>query len=86
MMLMIHMLCSLQVLTVGLREILCLMLLGKCVINLLLSFMLSCKTEKVVARKLGSKCKGDKACIWVPKAIVTNLVGPNKSWVPKTQA
>jgi hypothetical protein len=40
----------------------------------------------VVARKLGSKCKGDKACIWVPKAIVTNLVGPNKSWVPKTQA
>jgi hypothetical protein len=58
----------------------------KCVINLLLSFMLSCKNEKVVARKLGSKCKGDKACIWVPKAIVTNLVGPNKSWVPKTQA
>jgi hypothetical protein len=49
-------------------------------------FVLSCKNEKVVARKLGSKCKGDKACIWVPKAIVTNLVGPNKSWVPKTQA
>jgi hypothetical protein len=41
---------------------------------------------KVVARKLGSKCKGDKTCIWVPKVIVTNLVGPNKSWVPKTQA
>jgi hypothetical protein len=39
----------------------------------------------VVARKLGVKCKGDKTCIWVPKAIVTNLVGPNKSWVPKTQ-
>jgi hypothetical protein len=38
---MIHMLCSLQVpiLMVGLGEILCLMLLGKCVINLLLSFM-----------------------------------------------
>jgi vacuolar-type H+-ATPase subunit H len=50
------------------------------------SFVLSCKNEKVVARKLGSKCKGDKTCIWVPKAIVTNLVGPNKSWVPKTQA
>jgi hypothetical protein len=50
------------------------------------SFILSCKNEKVVARKLGSKCKGDKTCIWVPKAIVTNLVGPNKSWVPKTQA
>jgi hypothetical protein len=50
------------------------------------SFALVCKNEKVVARKLGSKCKGDKTCIWVPKAIVTNLVGPNKSWVPKTQA
>jgi hypothetical protein len=50
------------------------------------SFVLSCKNAKVVARKLGSKYKGDKTCIWVPKAIVTNLVGPNKSWVPKTQA
>jgi hypothetical protein len=50
------------------------------------SFAICCKNEKVVARKLGSKCKGDKTCIWVPKAIVTNLVGPNKSWVPKTQA
>jgi hypothetical protein len=49
------------------------------------SFVLSCKNEKVVDRKLGSKCKGDKTCIWVPKVIVTNLVGPNKSWVPKTQ-
>jgi hypothetical protein len=49
------------------------------------SFALVCKNEKVVARKLGSKCKGDKTCIWVPKIIVTNLVGPNKSWVPKTQ-
>jgi hypothetical protein len=50
------------------------------------SFVLLCKNVKVVARKLGSKCKGDKTCIWVPKVIVTNLVGPNKSWVPKTQA
>jgi hypothetical protein len=49
-------------------------------------YVLSCKNEKVVARKMGSKCKGDKTCIWVPKDIVTNLVGPNKSWVPKTQA
>jgi hypothetical protein len=50
------------------------------------SFAICCKNEKVVVRKLGSKCKGDKTCIWVPKAILTNLVGPNKSWVPKTQA
>jgi hypothetical protein len=50
------------------------------------SFVLSCKNAEVVAKKLGSKCKGDKTCIWVPKVIVTNLAGPNKSWVPKTQA
>jgi hypothetical protein len=49
------------------------------------SFAFFCKNEKVVARKLGSKYKGDKTCIWVPNAIVTNLIGPNKSWVPKTQ-
>jgi hypothetical protein len=49
-------------------------------------FVLSCKNKKVVARKLGAKCKGDKTYIWVPKDVVTNLVGPNKSWVPKTQA
>jgi hypothetical protein len=44
------------------------------------------KDKKVIPRKLGAKCKVDKTCIWVPKAICTNLVGPNKSWVPKTQA
>jgi hypothetical protein len=49
-------------------------------------FILSCKNKNVIAKKVGAKCKGDKTCIWVPKAIVTNLVGPNKSWVPKTQA
>jgi hypothetical protein len=41
--------------------------------------VLSYKNAKVVARKLGSKCKGDKTCIWVPKSVVTNLVGPNMS-------
>jgi hypothetical protein len=50
------------------------------------SFVLLCKNDKVVARSLGLKCKRDKTCIWVPKSFVTNLVGPNKSWVPKTQA
>jgi hypothetical protein len=46
------------------------------------SFVLMCKNDKVVARYLGPKCKRDKTCIWVPKSYVTNLVGPNKSWVP----
>jgi hypothetical protein len=50
------------------------------------SFVLLCKNDKVVPRSLGPKCKRDKTCIWVPKFCVTNLVGPNKSWVPKTQA
>jgi hypothetical protein len=50
------------------------------------SFAICRKDRKIVARKLGAKCKGDKTCIWVPKTIVTNLTGPNMSWVPKTQA
>jgi hypothetical protein len=50
------------------------------------SFSICRKDKKVIARKIGAKCKGDKTCIWVPKTIVTNLVGPNMSWVPKTQA
>jgi hypothetical protein len=95
----ILMLCShlvplLFMVEVGLGEIMLLiMLLGKFAMDLLLFIMLAMlhlcfhvKMQKVVARKLGSKCKGDKTCIWVPKVIVTNLVGPNKSWVPKTQA
>jgi hypothetical protein len=99
MMCLIHMLCLLLALLlcmveVGLEKVmLCLMCLGVHVMNLLPFIMLATlhlhlyvKNEKVVARKLGSKCKGDKTCIWIPKAIVTNLVVPNKSWVPKTQA
>jgi hypothetical protein len=50
------------------------------------SFVLLCKNDKVVARSLGPKCKRDKTCIWVPKSFMTNLLGANKSWVPKTQA
>jgi hypothetical protein len=50
------------------------------------SLVLMCKNNKVVARNLGPNCKRDKTCIWVPKSYLTNLVGPNKSWVPKTQA
>src|SRR5688572_12959328 len=50
------------------------------------SFAICIKDKKIVARKIGAKCKGDKTCIWVPKDICANLVGPNMSWVPKTQA
>jgi hypothetical protein len=50
------------------------------------SFAICRKDRKIVARKLGAKCKGDKTCIWILKDICANLVGPNMSWVPKTQA
>jgi hypothetical protein len=50
------------------------------------SFAICRKDRKIVARKLGARCKGDKTCIWVPKDICADLVGPNMSWVPKTQA
>jgi hypothetical protein len=50
------------------------------------SYVLICKIDKVVARNLGAKCKGGMTCIWVPKPYVTNLVGPNKSWIPRSQA
>jgi hypothetical protein len=49
------------------------------------SYVLHCKNDKVVAKNVGPKCKG-KTCIWILKSYVTNLVGPNKSWVPKSQA
>jgi hypothetical protein len=70
MMLMIHMLCLLQVpiLMVGLGEILCLMLLGKCVINLLLSFMLA-----TLRLYFHVKMKKWLLKIWDPNAKETRL-------------
>jgi hypothetical protein len=50
------------------------------------SYMLVCKNDIVVAKTSGPKCKGGKTRIWVPKSYVINLVRPNKSWVPKSQA
>jgi len=50
------------------------------------SYVLHCKSGKVCAKNVGPKCKRGKTCIWVPKSYVTNLVEPNKSWVPKSQA
>jgi hypothetical protein len=49
------------------------------------SYVLHCKNDKVDAKNVGPKCKGGKTCIWVPKSYVTYIVGPNKSWVPKSQ-
>jgi hypothetical protein len=49
------------------------------------SYVLYCKNNRIVASNVGPKCKKGKTCIWVPKTYVTNLVGSNKSWVPKSQ-
>ena len=35
------------------------------------SFAICRKNRKIVARKLGAKCKGDKTCIWVPKTWIS---------------
>jgi rhodanese-related sulfurtransferase len=50
------------------------------------SYILYCKSGHVVASNVAPKCKKGKTCIWVPKSYVTNLTGPNTSWVSKPQA
>jgi hypothetical protein len=49
------------------------------------SYVLYCKNDKIVAIKVGPKCKKGKICIWVSKSYVTNLIGPDTSWGPKPQ-
>jgi hypothetical protein len=44
------------------------------------------KFGKIVALHVGPHHKGSKTCVWVPKCLVTNLIGPNQTWVPKNQA
>jgi hypothetical protein len=50
------------------------------------SYVRYCNNNRIVASNVGPKCKKGKSCIWVPRTYVTNLVGSNKSWVPKSQA
>jgi hypothetical protein len=44
------------------------------------------KFTKTIALHIGSYHKRSKTCVWVPKCLVTNLRGPNQTWVPKTKA
>jgi hypothetical protein len=44
------------------------------------------KLEKIIALHVGPHHKRSKTCVWVPKCLVTNLRGPNQTWVPKTKA
>jgi hypothetical protein len=44
------------------------------------------KFGKIIALHVGSYHKRSKTCVWVPKYLVTNLRGPNQTWVPKIKA
>jgi hypothetical protein len=49
------------------------------------SYVLTNKSGKVVAKYVGGKHKGSKACVWVPKVLVSNAKGPKTIWVPKVK-
>jgi hypothetical protein len=50
------------------------------------SYVLTNKSGKVVAKYVGDKHKGSKTCVWVPKVLVSNVKGPKTVWVPKNKA
>jgi hypothetical protein len=49
------------------------------------SYVLTNKSGKVVAKYVGGKHKGSKTCVWVPKVLVSNAKGPKTIWVPKVR-
>jgi hypothetical protein len=50
------------------------------------SYVLTNKSDKVVAKYVGGKHKSPKTCVWVPKVLVSNVKGPKIVWVPKNKA
>jgi 3D (Asp-Asp-Asp) domain-containing protein len=50
------------------------------------TYVLTNKSGKVVAQYVGSKHKGSKTCVWVPKVLVSNVKGPKTVWVYKNKA
>jgi hypothetical protein len=44
------------------------------------------KFGKIIALHVEPHHKRLNTCMWVPKCLVTNLRGPNQTWVPKTKA
>jgi 3D (Asp-Asp-Asp) domain-containing protein len=50
------------------------------------SYVLTNKSDKVVAKYVGGKHKGSKTCVWVPKVLVSNVKGPKTVWVTKNKA
>jgi hypothetical protein len=47
------------------------------------SYVLTNKSDKVVAKYIRGKHKGSKTCVWVPKVLVSNVKGSKTVWVPK---
>jgi hypothetical protein len=47
------------------------------------SFVLTNKSDKVVAKYVGGKHKSLMNCVWVPKVLVSNVKGLKTVWVPK---
>jgi hypothetical protein len=50
------------------------------------SYVLTNKSDKLVAKYVGGKHKSSKTCVWVPKVLVSNVKGPKTVWVPKNKA
>jgi hypothetical protein len=50
------------------------------------SFVLTNKSDKVVAKYVGDKHKSPKTCVWVPKVLVSNVKRPKTIWVPNNKA
>jgi hypothetical protein len=50
------------------------------------SYVLTNKSDKVVAKYVGGKHKGSKTCVCVPKVLVSNVKGSKTVWVPKNKA
>jgi hypothetical protein len=49
-------------------------------------YVLTNKSDKVVAKYVGSKHKSSKTCVLVPKVLVSNVKGPKTVWVHKNKA
>jgi hypothetical protein len=50
------------------------------------SYVLTNKSDKIVAKYVGGKHKSPKTCVWIPKVLVSNVKGPKTVWVPKNKA
>jgi hypothetical protein len=49
------------------------------------SYVLTNKSGKVVAKYVGPQHKSTKTCVWVSKVLVTNVKGPKIVWLSKNK-